>query len=211
MSTFIGIFDNARDAQRAVEMLQDSRVSLDDLSIISRASESSVEVSSAEDVSAEQGAKVGAVWGGIVGLASLVIPGVGPFIAGGALATALASAATGAVTGAVVGGVAAGLISFGGISEEEARNYESLVYAGKTLVAVKAPEEDARHVRRILNKAGAESVEGAEAAAGGTPGSAESLQGAEAAVGEAPASGVQVAMYDDSGRRVDQGGEESIT
>ena len=53
------------------------------------------------------------MWGGVVGLASLVIPGVGPIIVGGALATAVASAITGALTGAVVGGVAAALIHVG--------------------------------------------------------------------------------------------------
>src|SRR5690242_1487565 len=165
MRTFIGIFDNPNDARRAMEMLRDSGLALDDLSIISRASKGDLEVSSAGDVSAGQGAAVGAVWGGLVGLATLVIPGVGPFIAGGALFAAL----TGVVTGAVIGGVAAALMEFGGIPEEEARSYESLVYEGKTLVAVKAREEDARHVQRMLNKAGAEAVRGAEAVAGAAP------------------------------------------
>jgi uncharacterized membrane protein len=190
MNTFIGIFDNPRDAQRAVGMLHDSRYELDDVSIITRASEHGVEVNSGDDVSASEGATVGAVWGGLVGLASLVIPGVGPFIAGGALATALASAAAGAVTGAVVGGVAAALIQFGGISEEDAGRYESLVHAGKTLVAVKARAEDARHVHRILMKADAEEV-----------------REAGAAVAAAPQSPVQVAMYDQQGRRVDVEGQ----
>src|SRR4051812_264735 len=186
MNTIIGVFDNPRDARRAVEMLRDTQYEFDDVSMITRAAEDSVAVSSGEDVSAGQGATLGAVWGGLVGLASLVIPGVGPFIAGGALAAALASAATGAVAGAVVGGVAAALIHFGGISEEEASHYESLVHTGKTLVAVKARAEDARHVRRILTKADAEDVREAGAAAGV----------------ESP-SPVQVAMYDQQGRRVE--------
>jgi uncharacterized membrane protein len=186
MNTLIGIFDNPGDARRAVAMLHDSPYALDDLSIIAPATEHGVTVTSGEDVTASEGATVGAVWGGLVGLASLVIPGVGPFIAGGALATALASAATGAVTGAVVGGVAAALIHIGGISEDEARHYESLVYAGKTLVAVKTRAEDARHVRRILMKADAEEVRDAEALAVG-----------------APPRAVQVAMYDERGQRVE--------
>ena len=189
MNTFIGIFDNPRDAQRAVGMLHDSQYELEDVSIITPAAEHGVAVSSGGDVSAGEGAAIGAVWGGVVGLASLVIPGVGPFIAGGALAAALASAATGAVTGAVVGGVAAALIHFGGISEEEASGYESLVHAGKTLVAVKARAEDARHVHRILMKAEAEEVREAGAAAAAPP--------------QSP---VQVAMYDQQGRRVEPEG-----
>jgi uncharacterized membrane protein len=159
MNTFIGIFDNPRDARRAMEMLRDSGIALDDLSMLSRATEGGVTVRSADDVSASEGATVGAVWGGLVGLASLVIPGIGPIVAGGALSAALTGALTGAVTGAVVGGITAALVDFGGISEEEARGYEEQIRAGKTLVAVKAPAEEARHIRRMMTKANAEAVQ----------------------------------------------------
>jgi hypothetical protein len=186
MNTVIGIFDNPRDAQRAVAMLRDSRYTFEDISLISKSGDKEVAVSGGDDVQAREGATVGAVWGGMVGLASLVIPGVGPFIAGGALATALASAATGAVTGAVVGGIAAALIHIGGIPETAATEYESLVHAGKTLVAVKVQPEDMRHVRRMLMKADAEEIRAPDAPAV-----------------MAPASLVQVTMYDEQGQTVD--------
>jgi uncharacterized membrane protein len=186
MHTIIGIFDTPREAQRAMEMVRDSNLSLEDVSIISRAAEHGVSVEGGDDVSASEGATVGAVWGGVVGLASLVIPGVGPIIVGGALATAVASAITGALTGAVVGGVAAALIHVGGISEDEARHYESLVHSGKTLVAVTASDAATRHVLRVLTKAGAEQVQGDSAGAVG-----------------APYSPVQIATYDERGKRVD--------
>jgi hypothetical protein len=186
MNTVIGVFDDPRDAQRGVAMLRDSRYTFEDISLISKAGENEVTVNSGDDVQAREGATVGAVWGGMVGLASLVIPGVGPFVAGGALATALASAATGAVTGAVVGGVAAALIHIGGIPEAAAAEYESLAHAGKTLVVVKAQPEDMRHVRRILMKADAEEVR---------------APGAPAVM--APESPVQVTMYNDQGQTVD--------
>src|SRR5690349_20146832 len=82
--------------------------------------------------------------------AALLIPGLGPFIAGGALFAAL----TGAAAGAVVGGIAGALIDTG-LSEDEARRYETMVHEGKTLVAVKARDEDTPEVRRILASAGA--------------------------------------------------------
>jgi hypothetical protein len=186
MNTVIGVFDDPRDAQRGVAMLRDSRYTFEDISLISKAGENEVAVNSGDDVQAREGATVGAVWGGMVGLASLVIPGVGPFITGGALATALASAATGVVTGAVVGGVAAALIHIGGISEAAAAEYESLAHAGKTLVVVKAQPEDMRHVRRILMKADAEEIR---------------APGAPAVM--APESPVQVTMYNDQGQTVD--------
>jgi uncharacterized membrane protein len=153
-NTILGVFDDPTDARRAVETLRASSLKLHDVSIVSRASESGVATHNAEDVSAGEGAAVGAVWGGLVGLAALLIPGVGPFIAFGALGAAL----TGVVTGAVVGGISAALIDFSGISEEDARGYEQQVHSGKTLVAVKAREEDALEVRRVLAAAGVESI-----------------------------------------------------
>jgi uncharacterized membrane protein len=182
MKTIIGIFDDPLAARHALEALRDGPLPLEDVSIVSRATESGAVVTNDDDVSAGEGAAVGAVWGGLVGLAALLIPGIGPFVAGGALFAAL----TGALTGAVVGGIAAALIDFGGISEEEARGYESQVHAGKTLIAVKARDEDVAEARRILNSFGAESVRGDQALA----------------VGETR-SRVHVAMYDESGKRVD--------
>lgn len=180
MATILGVFDDPIAARRAMDMLRDSSLDLEDVSIVSRATESGAAVDNVDDVSAGEGAAIGAVWGGLVGLAALLIPGVGPFIAGGALFAAL----TGAATGAVVGGITAALIDFSGVPEDEARRYETMVKEGKTLVAVKARDEDSHAVRRILASAGADSLRENQA--------------------DVPTSPVHVAMYDESGRRVDQ-------
>jgi hypothetical protein len=74
----------------------------------------------------------------------------------------LGAAVTGAVTGAVVGGITAALVDFSGIPEEDARGYEAMAHAGKTLVAVKARDEDANEVHRILTTAGADSINDSE-------------------------------------------------
>jgi len=182
-NTILGIFDDPIAARLALDTLRASSLQFDDVSIVSRATESGAAVSNNDDVSAGEGAAVGAVWGGLVGLAALLIPGVGPFIAFGALGAAL----TGAVTGAVVGGVSAALINFGGIPEDDARGYEQQVHAGKTLLAVKARDEDATEVRRILAAAGADSIRDNQTdmtTSASTP--------------------VNVAMYDDGGRRVSE-------
>lgn len=180
MITILGVFDDPITARRAMDMLRDSPIPLDDISIVSRATDSGAAVGNDDDVSAGEGAAVGAVWGGLVGLAALLIPGIGPFIAGGALFAAL----TGAATGAVVGGIAAALIDFSGVPAEEARRYESLVHEGKTLIAVKARDEDAVEVRRLLADAGAGSIREDESAPG---------------IGRS-----EVAMYDEAGNRVMQ-------
>ncbi len=181
MKTIIGVFDNAMEARHAMETLRDSPLMLEDISVVSRASDTIED--STENVSAGEGAAVGAVWGGLVGLAALLIPGVGPFIAGGALFAAL----TGAVTGAVVGGISAALIDFSGIPEREARGYEDAIYAGKTLLAIKARDEDAAEVQRILTSSGADQVRGDRA------GTADTIQSA-----------ARVMMYDDQGQPVEQ-------
>jgi len=182
MNTIIGIFDDPTTARRAMETLRDGPLPLDDVSIISR---TAVEDGNghSEDVSAGEGAAVGAVWGGLVGLAALLIPGVGPFIAFGALGAAL----TGVVTGAVVGGISAALIDFSGIPEADARGYEQQIQAGKTLVAVKARDEDSAEIRSILSSAGADSVRDDETTTG--------------TISSQP---VHVAMYDERGQRVEQ-------
>jgi len=182
MNTILGIFDDPTAARQALDALRDSPLPLEDVSIVSRATESGAAVANDTDVSAGEGAAVGAVWGGLVGLAALLIPGVGPFIALGALGAAI----TGAVTGAVVGGISAALIDFGGIPEAEAHRYESLVHEGKTLVAVKARDEDTSEVHRILNSFGA------------TPADTTGVR--------APSN---VAMYDEQGKRVDQDIDEA--
>ncbi len=182
MNTVIGVFDDPMAARRAMERLRDGPLMLDDISIISRNAEATG--GSSEDVSAGEGAAVGAVWGGLVGLGALLIPGIGPFVAGGALFAAL----TGAVTGAVVGGVSAALIDFSGIPQEDARGYETEVNNGKTLVAVRAQDEDTAEVHRLLSEDGASSVrddihEASAAATAGAP--------------------PRIAMYDSSGKRVE--------
>jgi uncharacterized membrane protein len=182
MNTILGVFDDPIAARRAVDALRASPMNLDDVSIITRNTESGAPISSVDDVSAGEGAAVGAVWGGLVGLASLLIPGVGPFIAFGALGAAL----TGAVTGAVVGGITAALVDFGGIPEDEARNYETMIHTGKTLVAVKARDEDTQEVRRLLASAGADSIRDNQTDITGSA--------------NAP---ISVAMYDERGKRMD--------
>lgn len=88
---------------------------------------------------AEHGAAVGAASGGIAGGilgagASLLIPGVGPAIAGGILAATLG----GLVIGAAAGGITGALVNMG-IPEDEARYYQGQFQEGRPLVTVDAP------------------------------------------------------------------------
>jgi len=75
----------------------------------------------------------GAVLGGFLGAAgALLIPGIGPVVAGGILITALAGAAIGATTGGVIGA----FVSMG-LPEHDAHHYAREFEAGRTIVTVK--------------------------------------------------------------------------
>jgi uncharacterized membrane protein len=190
MNTVIGMFDDQTSARHAVETLRDGPLPLEDISIISQNGDGTITSGDSGDVSAGEGATVGAVWGGLVGLAALLIPGIGPFVAFGALGAAL----TGVVTGAVVGGITAALVDFSGIPEDEAHGYEQEIRSGKTLVAVKARDEDSAEVRRVLNEIGASSVRDDQTDLSATV--------------RRP---VRVAMYDEQGQRVGEQLEQGAT
>lgn len=85
---------------------------------------------------AAAGASIGASAGFVAGLAMLVIPGVGPIIAGGVIATVL----TGVGIGAAGGGLIGAFLNMG-ISHDEAHLYEEAVRRGKVFVAVQVSEE----------------------------------------------------------------------
>jgi hypothetical protein len=107
---------------------------------------------------AAAGAGTGAVLGGalgwMVGIGSLAIPGLGPFIAAGPIMAALA----GAGAGAAAGGLAGALIGMG-IPELEAKQYEGKIKNGNILLSVHA--EDGKEVTRakeILKNGGAKDI-----------------------------------------------------
>jgi hypothetical protein len=104
------------------------------------------------------GAKTGGLLGGtlglLVGLGTLAIPGVGPFIAAGPLMGAL----SGTAFGAAVGGITGSLVGLG-ITELEAKRYETKLKAGNVLVSVHLENpEQVQRVREIFQREGAEDI-----------------------------------------------------
>ena len=87
------------------------------------------------EIDATSGAVTGGVLGGVIGAAAaLLIPGLGPALAGGILTTV-----GGAILGAATGGFIATLTQMG-VPEEEARSYEEAFHAGRTIVIVQAED-----------------------------------------------------------------------
>ncbi len=100
-----------------------------------------------------EGMTAGGALGGLAGLAAgagmLTIPGVGPVLAAGPIASTL--------TGVVTGGLAGGLVDYG-IPREEGRQYEEDVRQGRILAMVKSDQDRAQDAERILRENGADKV-----------------------------------------------------
>jgi len=103
---------------------------------------------------AATGAVVGGVLGWLVGIGSLAIPGVGPFIAAGPIVAALA----GVGAGGALAGIGGALIGMG-IPEYEAKRYEGRVKSGGILLSVHCDDSDwVKRAKDLLEMSGAEDI-----------------------------------------------------
>jgi hypothetical protein len=141
------VFDSREEAERALSELRSAGIKEDSISIIGRHGEQSDtgEVRDRADgdgdglneSGAAKGAIGGAVAGGLLGIAALAIPGVGPLAAAGAIASGAipGAAAIGAGVGAAAGGLT-GLLTGHGVSDEDAKYYEGRIRDGGIFLSV---------------------------------------------------------------------------
>lgn len=103
----------------------------------------------------EADAAAGSLVGSFVGaVAALLIPGIGPVVAGGILLTPLVSAAVGAVVGDVIGGLVAV-----GLPADAAQRYAREFEAGRTIVSVRADDpHQSQKAQDILLRLGARDI-----------------------------------------------------
>lgn len=135
----VGVFDDRLAAEDAVHALHEAGFGHDKIGYALRgagavAGGMIVDATGTKDGT---GAVAGAVTGGMVGgvlaaAISLLIPGVGPVVAGGILASFFG----GAIAGTAVGGILGAMTGLG-VSEEEARFYDKEFHEGRAIVAVK--------------------------------------------------------------------------
>ena len=151
MNRVAAVFDNRDDAERAVDWLRSRGVPNDNISVLARHEEDATAVrerAGAQRVDEDPGSDMargagvglaaGAGVGALFGLAAAMIPGIGPFITAGALATYLGAAGGGAAAGAIVGGTAgaiAGALSKWGLDEADAKYYAKEIERGSFFVA----------------------------------------------------------------------------
>src|SRR5205085_4889069 len=100
---------------------------------------------------AAAGAGIGATLGGLTGLLAglgiMAIPGIGPVVAAGWLASTAALALAGGATGGLIGA-----LTQSGVGEEEARTYAEGVRSGGTLVSVRVDESRKAAVESIMQR-----------------------------------------------------------
>jgi hypothetical protein len=154
-------YDSYETARSVVEQLEAAGVSSSDISIVGRDGMS-------DETNAAEGAGIGAGVGGtaglLAGLGLLAIPGIGPVVAAGWLA----STAAGAVAGAAAGGLVGSFVKEGH-DPNEAEYYAETVRRGGSVVSVRAEPEHEAAIQAILDGATPidRSVREAEYRAGG--------------------------------------------
>jgi hypothetical protein len=131
-ATIVGVFDDRRQADRAVDELRRAGFRDDQIGVAWRHEEGEFDVEGTEDATDETRAGTGAAAGVLAGLGlgavagigvlSGVIPVIGPAIAGGTLGVILSNAAAGAGVGGLIGALVGA-----GIPEEEAQHYQGEV------------------------------------------------------------------------------------
>ena len=166
MKTVVGLFERYQDAERAVNDLTTRGFGRNEISVAARdtalqnrvVGDKGNAVAESAGAGAVGGATVGGIAGLLVGLGALAIPGIGPVVAAGTLATVLGSTAAGAGIGAAAGGLIGALVGLG-IPEEDAQFYAEGVKRGGVLVTVQANDDRAREALDIMRRANAVDVD----------------------------------------------------
>lgn len=163
----VGIFSDRPTTASALQMLNDSGFAMGHVSIIAKDADRQTaiagipvhdEVSNQSDSGSAVGAVTGGLLGGVtgllVGLGTLTIPGIGPALLAGELATVFTTVAGGAA-GAVAGGLVGALVGLG-IPEHRAKHYRDRVAQGNYLIMLNDTEPEIARAERTLKQAGVE-------------------------------------------------------
>jgi hypothetical protein len=159
--TISRLYDSYPDAERAVRGLEAAGVPHSDISIVANNSDSWWSTDKKIDrdgdgvddraEGAATGSGIGAGIGGaaglLAGLGLLAIPGLGPVVAAGWLASTALGAAAGAATGGVVGA-----LTEAGVSKDDAPLYAEGVRRGGTLVTARVADADRARFDSVLNQ-----------------------------------------------------------
>jgi hypothetical protein len=150
----IALFEERAGAERAIRDLKDAGFRNEQIGAATQdqlPTPSLADEGSNGSGEAAAGALTGGVLGGLLGLiSSLLVPGVGPLIVGGILASTIMGLGVGAATGGIIGALV-GL----GVPQEDAQYFDAGLRRGMTLVTVNATEK-AEAALAILERHGAD-------------------------------------------------------
>lgn len=161
----VGSFSNYRDTELALRELQSAGFPMNKVSVVGenldqgKIAGANVSKSREEQVGggASSGATAGVVTGGLIGLlggiGAVAIPGVGPVMAAGALATLLADTALGGAVGAAAGGLVGGLVALG-VPDDKAKIYSDRISRGEYLVFVEGTDTEIATAEAIFRVRG---------------------------------------------------------
>jgi hypothetical protein len=160
-----GIATTYAQAESIVDRLKIAGFSNNDISVLLPDKEGTRDFAHEKNTKAPEGAAAGAGTGGVVGgvlgwlvgIGSLAIPGVGPFVAAGPIMAAL----SGAAVGSAVGGLTGALVGLG-IPEFEAKRYEGKLKEGNILISIHSKDsKQTDRAEQILKEANAEDISSA--------------------------------------------------
>ncbi len=160
-----GIATTYSQAETIVDSLKAAGFSNNDISVLLPDKEGTRDFAHEKNTKAPEGAAAGAGTGGVVGgvlgwlvgIGSLAIPGVGPFVAAGPIMAAL----SGAAVGSAVGGLTGALVGLG-IPEFEAKRYEGKLKQGNILISVHSEDsQETDRAEQILKTANAQDISSA--------------------------------------------------
>lgn len=152
MQTITRAYDTYKKARGAVNELESAGIPMSEISVLAnhRVGEQWGDFDGLEQgTEAGSGAAVGAAVGGaaglLAGLGIMAIPGLGPVVAAGWLASTALGVAAGSATGGIVGSLIES-----GVPEDHAHVYSEAVRRGGTLISVKTEDHDVAKVQAIL-------------------------------------------------------------
>jgi hypothetical protein len=148
--TITRLYDSYDRALQAVRALKDAGFTDDQISVV--ANRATTETPAEEDAEAGAGigGTLGAAAGLLAGLGVIAIPGIGPVVAAGWLASTVAVGAAGAVAGGATGGIV-GALTGSGLPEDEANVYAESLRRGDSLLTIRVPDDRELEATRILS------------------------------------------------------------
>ena len=151
MKTITRIYEQHQQAQTAARELERSDLLSSDVSLLAN-KDVSDRYQEAEDFSrAATNLDTGAIVAGpaarLASVEHVIIPGIGPLIAAGWLASVVLGAATHGESGGIVGALVSA-----GVHEDHAEAYSEAVHQGRTLLAVRVEEGRLNAVQDILDR-----------------------------------------------------------